>query len=219
MSYTGTIGPNKIVLYAQYEPKLFTTKYREAFGRLQIIFTRMKWTHVAPGFFPFVGHDDETVFESNEIQNVTLWNPHTKDEYSIYKIIWYTQQEIEQALWKTFKEYNGELYGFLQILYFVRRYIWETKWIKKYFGWLPKLLGKPSDVRRWNNWFVGGTICSELFHNLMSNLNEIRYHPGVDRTLKRWNKNNFHSGDGFTFITELPEIFEFEYNKPGGVIE
>lgn len=219
MPYTGTIGPGKIILYAQFEPKLLTTNYREAFGRLQQIFTRMKWTHTAMGFFPFAGKNAKTIFESNEIQDVTLWYPKIKAEYSIYQIKWYTQAEIEEALWKAFLEYNGEIYGFLQLLYFVRRYIWETKWIKKYFGWWPKLRGKPSDIRQWNNWFVGGTICSELFYGVMNNLNKIRYNPGVDRMLKKWNKNNFHSGDSFIFITGLPEIFEFEYNKPGGVIE
>lgn len=216
MPYKGTIGPNKVILFAKYKPKLFS---KEWFSRVQQIFTRMKWTHTALGFFKYEKHDNEVLFESNELQCTTLWYPNIKSEYEIYKITWYTQEEIELALWKTYEEYNGELYGFLQLLYFIRRYIWETEWIKKYFSWLPKLFGKPSDVRKWNNWFVGGTICSELFYNLMSNLNSIRFNDKLNRVLSIWNKNNFHSGDSKTFILFLPEMFELEYHKPGGVIE
>jgi hypothetical protein len=220
MTYKGIIGPGKIVLYAAYKPKLFTTNYREAFGRLQRIFTRDKWTHTAQGFFSFAQHPEtETLFESNEIQNVTLWDPHTTAELEIYNIKWYTQTQIESALWKTFREYNGESYGFFQILYFVRRYIWETKWIKKLFWWIPtKIFGKPNDIRRWNNWFVGGTICSELFYDFMSNLNKLKYHDGLDKMLRIWNKNNFHAGDSKALIAGLPEIFELEYHKDGGII-
>lgn len=220
MAYEGTIGPGKVIIYAAYKPTLFSTKYRVIFGRLQQIFTRQKWTHTAMGFFPFIGHPEtETLFESNEIQDVTLWEPNIDAEYEIYNIKYYTQEQIDAALWKTFKEYNGELYGFTQILYFVRRWFWETKWIKKLFWWIPtKIFGKPADIRQWNNWFVGGTICSELFYRVMSNLNELKYHEGVQKQLDTWNANNFHSGDSRDFVLALPEIFEFEYRKLGGAV-
>lgn len=221
MSYEGAIGPGKVIIYAAYEPTLFSTKYRVVFGKLQQIFTRQKWTHTALGFFHFVGYlKTETLFESNEIQNVTLWEPNIDAEYEIYNIKYYTQTQIKAALWKTFYEFNGELYGFTQILYFVRRWFWETKWIKKLFWWIPtRVFGKPNDIRLWNNWFVGGTICSELFYDLMSNLNELKYNAGVDKMLRTWNKNNFHSGDSRVFMLELPEIFEKEYHKAGGIID
>lgn len=221
MLYEGTIGPGKIIVYAAYKPTLFSTEYRVIFGRLQQIFTRDKWTHTALGFFPFVGHPEtETLFESNEIQDVTLWEPNIDAECEIYGIKYYTQTQIETALWKTFEEYNGELYGFTQILYFIRRWFWETKWIKKLFWWIPtKIFEKPNDIRRWNNWFVGGAICSELFYRLMSNLNELKYYEGVQKQLDTWNANNFHSTDSRNFIIALPEIFEFEYHKAGGEIE
>lgn len=221
MAYEGTVGPGKVIVYAAYKPTIFSTKYRVVFGRLQNIFTRQRWTHTAMGFFTFVQHPQtETLFESNEIQDVTLWEPHLSAEYEIYNIGFYTETQIRSALWKTFEEYNGELYGFTQILYFVRRWIWETKWIKKLFWWFPtKVLGKPDDIRQWNNWFVGGTICSELFYTVMENLNKLKYHEGVQKQLDTWNKNNFHSGDSRDFILALPEIFGFEYHKEGGVIE
>lgn len=215
MPYKGTIGPGKVVLYSAYKPGWNS---KEWFSKAQQIFTRMKWTHTALGFFKYENHFNDVLFESIELQCTTLWNPNVKSEYEIYQIKWYTQQEIEKALWKTFVEFNGTSYGFLQVLYFVRRYIWETPWIKKYFGWIPfDVFGKPRDVRQWNNWFVGGTICSELFYTLMANLNQIRFHDGVNRALSTWNKNNFHSGDSRVFILSLPEIFEFEYHKPGGI--
>lgn len=221
MPYNGKIEPGTIILYAQYKPTIFTFKYRVVFGALQKFFTRKKWTHTAMGFFPIKGHEDvETLFESNEIQNITLWNPKDISEYEIYKIIFYSKSEIETALWKTFLEYNGELYGFIQLLYFVRRWFWETKWIKKLFWFIPtKIFGKPNDIRQWNNWFVGGTICSELFYNFMDNLNKIKYHAGVQKMLNTWNKNNFHSGDSYDFIKALPDVFELVYHKPGGVLE
>src|ERR1035437_1071638 len=138
MSYQGTVEPGKIVVWARYKPKFFMGKsIRERYGKLQVIFTRQRWTHISLGFFPFIGHVEQTLFESNEIQASTLFDIHDISEYEIYKIKWYTQAEIESALWKTFTEYNGSVYGFMQTIYFVRRYIWETKWIKKYFWWIP----------------------------------------------------------------------------------
>ena len=220
MPYTGTIGPGKVVLYARYKPTLFTTKYRVFFGKLQNIFTRKKWTHVALGFFKVEGINLDTKFESKEIQTITLWNPHTTQEYNIYSIEWYTPEEINEALTKTFLEHNSTGYGWIQLINFARRWFWETKWIRKVFGWIPvKIFGKPNDVRKWNVWFVGGTICSELFYRFMQNLNRIRKHSGVEKMLNTWDSNMFHSGDANEFMNGVPEVFVLEYNKPGGVIE
>lgn len=215
--YKGKIGPGTIISYAQYNPKLISTSYKEVFGKLQQIFTRGKWTHTALGFFPILGIDNDTLFESNEIQNITLWNPHGTIEYRIYDMTYYSEEQIEKALKYVFKKYNGELYGFFQLLYFVRRYIWETEWIKKYFSWIPRLFGMPEDVRKWNNWFTSGIVCSELFYIFMQKLNEMKFHPEVQEALNKWNGNNFHSTDANDFMEAFPEIFEVKYHKPGGI--
>ncbi len=202
--------PGRVVVFANPGAKLFSKDWYTA---AQHILTRMKFNHTALGFFKFDGHDEDTLFEAKEAQSVTPWDKDNIEEYYIFQIKWYTQQEIETALWNLYKEFAGKPYAYLQLLYFVVRYIWETKWVVKYFGWLPRLFGKSSNVRLWNNWFVSGTICSELFYRFMEHLVKIRFNKELNDELNNWNANNFHAGDSYTFMTNVTSVFDMIYHK------
>ncbi len=191
------------------------------FDRLQEIFTRQPFTHIAQGFFGFDEHPEaRNLFEANVIQEVASFKPDPLEGYEIWNIKWYTDEEIKQALWTIYSKYNGEGYGFLPILYFVRRWFWETPWVHKYLFWIPtKIFNKPTNIRKWNNWFVQGIICSKLFYKFMQELIKIRFNVSLQNQLDLVNANNFHPGDARTLMIACPDVFEKIYTKKRGTKE
>ena len=67
-------------------------------------------------------------------------------------------------------------------------------------------------MRQWNNWFVGGTICSELKWHYD---NHIAFKIGDEswkEILAEWNSNNFHSGDAYNVCVRTERI-ELKYER------
>jgi hypothetical protein len=207
---------------------VFADSSKKWFSVAQRFFTRMPHTHVANVGFSY--GNLQTLQEANESMSVTdLKNVlcDEKQEYWVFhlKIPYFIKNQV---LVELFREYGREPYAFLQLLYFVRRYIWETKWVKKVFGWIPRLLDKPGDVRQWNNWFPGNFICSEYscweyvsrclkgwikytesYNDPMLPIPE-ELKVEIESTLhdlSKWNSNNFHSGDAFNFMRRHPSLF------------
>lgn len=69
--------------------------------------------------------------------------------FELWRPVGADPEAVEEALLGVFKDYAGETYGFMQLLW----YAWR---------WVCKKLGlKPPD----HNWFPGGEVCSELGHD------------------------------------------------------
>lgn len=110
----------------------------------------------------------------------------------------------------------GQDYGQMQLLYFLPRFIWETYWIRKYFGWIPRLFGKdPDKVIKWNNPFKKGIICTELVFMYMKIVCDLcRQHGythllGLEQKLNLFNKDNVHAGDIMNLLKGFPDVFMF----------
>lgn len=180
------------------------------FSALQRFFTRMNFTHASIGFPPIAGQS--AVIEAKNVITITPFDRTRLGgnvEYWIFSVDGLVDVFTKQIVESVYMQYAGKQYGYLQLIYFVRRYIWETRWVKFLFGWLPELLDKPKDVRRWNNWFVSGTICSELvwvYLNMLSRAAYINNREGLIAKLSGWNSNNFHAGDVYNLCTSVPGI-------------
>lgn len=191
--------PGDIIIYNATKGGFFSSAQR--------YFTRMNFTHTAVVFNQVIGMD--SVIEAKEAVAITPFSETLQDstvEFWIFSIDGVDNLILQDALKYAYIEFSGKTYGFLQLLYFIRRWIWETKWVKILFGWLPRLLGKPADVRQWNNWFVSGTICSELKWHYDEH---IATKIGDDDWLKilhEWNSNNFHSGDAYNVCERVQRI-------------
>jgi len=194
-----SLKPGDIIIYNATKGGVFSS--------LQRYFTRMDFTHTAIVFNKIIGLD--SVIEANETVAITPFKRTLKEnttEFWIFRIEDVSDELLQEALKHIYDKYSAKLYGFLQLLYFVRRWVWETKWVKLLFGWMPRLIGKPVDVRQWNNWFVKGTICSELkWHYDYFIAERIEDNDWLD-ILEEWNSNNFHSGDAYKVCIRVPKI-------------
>ena len=200
------ISPENMILKAG-DIIIYNATKGGLFSSLQRFFTRMDFTHTSVVFNRIIGLD--SVIEANETVAITPFQrtlADTATEFWVFRIKDVSDDLKQEALQYIYNKLSGKLYGFLQLLYFVRRWIWETKWFKFLFGWIPRFLGKPDDVRIWNNWFVKGTICSELkWHYDYFIAERIEDNDWLN-TLKEWNSNNFHSGDACIVCERVPKI-------------
>lgn len=76
------------------------------------------------------------------------------DYYEVYRPIKASQEDIQRATQYCFDNYAEEVYGFLEIPWFIYR-IYANKW----FGWKPK-----------KNWSSTGMFCSELTYDYLYQL-------------------------------------------------
>lgn len=109
------------------------------FSSLQRYFTRMKFTHTAVVFNKIIGLD--SVIEANETVAITPFSRTLHEnitEFWVFRIKDVNDERLQEALQYIY----DKLSGFLQLLYFVRRWIWETKWVKFLFGWIPPFTWK-----------------------------------------------------------------------------
>lgn len=181
-------------------------------------FTGSQWTHTAVAIGDIVGSPCIIEADTQVIinpANLTFDDP----DYvvAVYRNKWLSKEDNIQIVNELFKELNGNTYGYLQLLYFVRRWFWEKKTTQLLLGWIPRLLGKPRDPRQWNNWFVGGTICSELnwwlFEKQHRKIADDYVHWQMNEWLTAWNSNNFTPKDTQLTLAKFPNLYELIYWK------
>ncbi len=173
------------------------------FSRAQQFFTRMRYTHssvfageILPGdpseyeAVLAVGMRPTSYRREDPLQDVWLW-----------RVDIGTDDDRTAALVETHRTCSDEDYGFLQLLYFVRRWFWTIGWVRRWLGWIPKLAGKPADPRKWNQWFPRGRVCSEVVYIYLHALATIAGDEEMLAILSEWDGNNFHSGDVVTVLT------------------
>lgn len=181
-------------------------------------FTKSQWTHTAVSIGNIVGSPCILEADTQVIINpATLTFDDPNYVVAVYRNKLLTKKENIEIVNELFHELNGNTYGYLQLLYFIRRWFWEKKTVQFLFGWIPKLLGKPADIRQWNNWFVGGTICSELiwwvFEKQSKKINDEILRWKMQEWITAWNSNNFDPKDAHLTLAKFPEIYELIYWK------
>lgn len=153
-------------------------------------FTKSNWSHCF-----FIMNDvanKRTVLEADlKIQVVPFEKEYVekeKDYYIIYRPIKATEEEKVKAADKIYLEYAGEIYGFMQIPWFV----WDAF----------------CDLIGWNsgkNWFPHGAICSEVLYDYLICLNDT-----YKQAFKHLNdKNRVSPEDIAKVIISRPDLFEF----------
>lgn len=144
---------------------------------LQNTFTNRPETHCSIYVGDLHRLNKQMIFEAAIDVHYTDWN-FNPTIHTVFQI-GATERELAQVLESVIKDYNGKLYGFAQILYFIPRWIF----------------GKIFDVRRWWFPFRGGIICSELVWHYLHRIAKLKKWYDLKEYLEQWNPNNFHSGD------------------------
>lgn len=152
--------------------------------------TRSKWSHA----FLLMGNacNELSVLESQlNILCVPWIREYVKrdnDYYEVFKPIKASQEDIKRATHYCYYEYSGEVYGFLEIPWFVYR-IYAKRW----FGYIAK-----------KNWSSDGIFCSELVFEYLYQLDgEYR------ELLKDFTPDTASPQDLYELVLSRPDLFEF----------
>lgn len=167
------VQPGDIVIVNNWDGNIFSRLIR---------FFAHSWSHTAIGFFPLVGDVSRrsTVFESNLTTGITDWQRmFYGPEYDLRVYRWRDRTEVDNMCWALYEKYNGNTYGFAQLLWFVWR-------------WLVESLRLPA---RWahKNFFLNKEICTEVVYVGL----RLMHNPVVDALLdlEGRDQNTVHPGD------------------------
>jgi len=145
------------------------------------------WSHTAFGFFDLP--KTQTIFEANLTTGITDWKKtyHTETlDLSVYRWVKPTA-DMEKIMWALYDKYNGNVYGWGQLLYFIWR-------------WAVESLGLP---RRWakKNFFPNNEICTEIIYVGL----ELMGDPVVNSVLAKLDRdqNTVHPADIVWICDEL----------------
>ena len=166
------------------------------FSTLQRFFTRMPYTHCQLVVDPV-----ENIISVFEAEQLVLINPAQRTfqeidtEIEVWHPLFITDKTQLTAIFKDlYDNYSGISYGFLQITFFVYR------WINEVFK---------HNVNNKPNPFQNGVICSELiYYYLCSFVNS-----ELSNKLSEWNANTVHAGDIHNILTSLPSLFKLTYTR------
>ncbi len=184
------------------DPASYCSRAGHGFSRAQQFFTRMGYTH-SRLFFGEILPGEPSAFEAVlavAMRPTSYRNEDPKVDAWVWRVGIGTPEQKLEALRRTYVECAGQDYGFLQLLYFVRRWFWTIPWVERWLGWMPELAGKPADPRKWNQWWPDGRVCSEVVYIYLRHLATIANDTEMIAILDEWNGNNFHSGDVVTVM-------------------
>lgn len=188
-----TIFPGDIIIVNNHDGNFLSSA---------IQFFTKSWSHTAIGFFPIKRKENtvQTVFEANLTTGITDWDKtfdYPKYDLRIYR--WTKDIGMEKIVWELFDSYNGNTYGWWQLLWFIWRWIVEglrfpTRWARK-------------------NFFNNREICSEVVYVALEKLNN----PTVNAALERLDRdqNTVHPGDIIFICEDLCSagLLELIYNR------
>jgi hypothetical protein len=194
LSMAFVIKPGDIIIVNNRGNSFFSKAIR--------FFTSVPWSHTALGFFdvPRNPFRVQTIFEANLTTGVTDWDKTYNDmsiDLRIYR--WKVKVDSAPILWRLFNKYNGNAYGFFQIVWFMWRWVVEkvhlpTRWARK-------------------NFFNDREICTEVVYVFFKELNDIN----VNAVLQKLNRdqNTVHPGDILFICEELRklDVLELVYNR------
>lgn len=154
-----------------------------------IRFFTNSWSHTAIGFFD-MSRDPfpvQTIFEANLTTGITDWQKTFSDMHCDLRIYrWTKELGIEKICWKLFDDYNGNIYGASQLVYFIWRWVVEKLHLP--YRWAKK------------NPFPNKEICTEIIYVAFAKLEN----DTVNAALVQLNRdqNTVHPGD----IIEICEM-------------
>jgi hypothetical protein len=160
-------------------------------------FTSSKISHSGLGFFPF--GNNPSVIEAGSLVQVVPFAKHYKldesKQYWAYQLIKVkSTNEMNQSLNKLFYQFAGVQYGYLQLIWFMYRWINE------------KIFRR--DVRHQKNWLSDGVICSELCWHYLNN-----FGGEYAELVSGFNPDTIQAQDIWNLILSRPDLFRLAEKK------
>lgn len=164
------------------------------FSSAQRFFTGMPYTHCTFSIGEICGV--ESVLSADEkivVLPLDSYFTETDTDIEIYRITC-DKNKIEYSIKKVFVNYSGFWYGFTQVIWFIWR------WLMEKFD---------MDVRRKNNPFKSGIICSELVYYYLVELNL----PEIKKDLEAFTPDTIHAGDIANILKNNADVFRLREKK------
>ena len=187
---------------------------RAFFAKAIKFFTQSNWTHTAVtagniGNTPLLFEADTHVL----LDAASLTFDDVAYKVAVYRHKFLNEEQHKIIFDKLFDMLNDKTYGYLQVLYFIRRWFWTLPKVQKYLGWILDLLHKSRDPRNWNNWFINGTLCSELDWWALNLQEQFYNNDEIKNWLQLWNSNNFSPKDTEDTVQKFNNLYELIYTK------
>lgn len=158
-------------------------------SKLIAFFTRSEWSHTFLLTRPVSHLQTVAVQEANTIVRVVPFGKFYADKveqkWEIWEVKGLNQADMDAALSLCFDRYSGVTYGFLQLPWFIWR-------------WLNEKLGR--DIRKTRNPWSKGIICSELVFEFLHVI-------GKGDLLADLQTNTVHPEDLLRIFKAHPEMF------------
>jgi len=173
------------------------------YSKAQRFLTRKPYTHTAILLGDVCG--TMSLLSANELVCVLPYKNYQGEaesgsEMEVYTFTHPPPIDMHHAiLEKLYTKYAGTAYGFIQIFWFLYRWIME--------GWFRR------DVRRKRNPLTTGTVCSELVWYYLRDISY--YYPELQAKVNEWQANTIHAGDIADICKSLPGIFKLIYTNKG----
>jgi hypothetical protein len=146
-------------------------------------------SHDVEGIPSYFGAELATAF-----QPVTVFTEDSDVDYIVFEPIGFNEADLNIVLERIYKEYAARGYGFMQIAWFIYRWLMET------FTHV--------DMRKKHNWFNRGTICSEVAFRNLSYLGEIEHGKEIPPIINQWLLDSAHAGDVLVMLLMMPTLFK-----------
>jgi len=180
---------------------IIVNNFAGSFLSKAIRFFTNSWSHTALGFFDFPRKpSQQMMLEANLLVTLSGWDKDDENTHIDLRVYRWKKKNIpDKILWEMFDTYNGNVYGWWQLLYFVWR-------------WIVEKLSLP---RRWalKNFFPNDEICTEIVYVALTKIND----PVVNAALARLSRdqNTVHPGDIISICEDLCKagVLEMVYNR------
>ena len=169
------------------------------YAKLQEWFSGYPYSHVAVYLGKLL--DKDWVYEASlslSANPVNLDNPNIE--------IWQCELDLEPALKKIIPTVAGRSYAFLQILYFLRRKIYESI---PFLWWIRKRFSSVNKVTRLNNWFPRSQDCTEFWHDVVKEASLIQALDLYYYLNENFDGNNLYVSD----VLKIMERFQKYFRK------
>lgn len=167
------------------------------YSKLQHWFSGHPYNHIALHIGKLL--DMDWVYEASEIMSA---NPVNLDDPNIE--IWGTNLDLTRATKNFINREAGKLYGFLQILYFIRRKLYDEIPILWKF---IKLFHKADKPVQLNNWFPRGNDCIEAVCGIIKEASYTENKDIYNFIDSNYNLNNLYVSDIFDIFAQFPQYF------------
>lgn len=119
--------------------------------------------------------------------------------------LWHCNLDLEPTLKEIIDRVNHNEYAFLQILYFVRRKIYESI---PFLWFLRSKLSGVKKITKLNNWFPRSQICTELWYDVVKGAASEQASDLYGYLDSTFDGNNLYVSDVLKTMQLFPRYFE-----------